>query len=286
MSIVLKIAVAVVPALIKLFIRDRKSKTEALKRFQKWVHDRKEYAKRSKKIRDDYQRQKDAINKIEVLGEPDRPSISKKRYEVPTIVDILVKVDTKGKYTTESKKARGLVVHFTAGRSLNGKQDAINTLKFLASQGYGCMVMDKNGIIYKAKNQALDDVAWHAGKSKWKGRENISTLCMGMEICCAGKLKGNTTNFGLELPLNLIRKIKQGFDNIESGNYHKFTDEQEYALTNFILWQLDTNPEFSVDWIVGHAELAPNSKNVPGGSFSVSMPRFRNLLRNPVDKTA
>ena len=218
--------------------------------------------------------------------EPDRPLnyseilTKEKSYEIPRIEVLPIKIQTGGAYKTSTKKARGLVVHYTAGRSLLGRSNAVSTLQFLADQGLGCMVMDKDGIIYRAENQDLDVVGFHAGNSLHKGETGISRFCMGMEICNAGKLDvTNKSWFGEVYEESQLRSSLKK-DNIFPGKYHKFTDAQESALINFLRWQLDVNPEFRLSWIVGHDEIAiPNGRKTdPGASLSMSMPELRALL--------
>lgn len=209
--------------------------------------------------------------------EPERPTI---KYEFPEIVDVDINIKTQGNYRTNSGQARGLVVHFTAGRFDKGKESALNTMRWLGKSGLGCLVMDTNGNIYKSKDQDLDQVAWHAGKSSWKGKSGISRYCIGMEICCAGKLDvDNKSWYGLQIPTNQARVVDKK-DNVQAGHYHKYTVAQEEALFNFCKWQMQVNPDFDVDWVVGHDEIAPRRKNDPGGSFSMTMPEFREQLKS------
>ncbi len=52
-------------------------------------------------------------------------------------------------------------------------------------------------------------------------------------------------------------------------------------MVNFCLWQLKVNPEFKVDWIMGHDEVAIplGRKSDPGGCLSVTMPEFREIIK-------
>jgi len=216
------------------------------------------------------------------LKEPVRPSESGKKplYEIPQIEVVDVDIKTHGQYLTESGQEKGLVVHYTAGRFDRGAQSAKNTLTHLASKGLGCLVMDSEGIIYKAKSQMLDEIAWHAGKSAWAGKTGVSRYCLGMEICNAGKLeKDGKSWFGLQIPNNAIREIPLKIANQAPGKYHKFTPAQEKSLINFILWRLDVNPDFDIDWLVGHDEISPGRKSDPGGSLSMTLIELRNHLR-------
>lgn len=204
------------------------------------------------------------------------------KYEMPKIVEIDVKMKTHGRYKTRSGQARGVIVHFTAGRFDKGKDSAIATLRYLASKGLGCLVMDTDGVIYKAKNQDWNEVAYHAGKSSWRGKSGISQYCFGMEICNAGKLENNLKSwFGQQISKKDARQVNDGA-NRKAGWYHKFTEAQEKSLMDFIMWQFETNPEFSIDWIVGHDEVAPKRKSDPGGSLSCTMPEFRQKVLDAI----
>lgn len=200
------------------------------------------------------------------MREPERASMAPMLdYTMPTIKRVIgVKYKTVGKYKTKTKNAKGLVVHYTvSGRS---EKNARGVVAYLAKKGLGCMVMDEDGIIYVPENFNLQtDVAYHAGKSSWKGLSGMSFYCMGMEICCWGK--GSK--------VGPFRKIAKKTDNRQAGTYQTMTAKQEEALTNFIKWQMDVNPEFSIDFLVGHDEIAPLRKSDPGGSLSVSMPSLR-----------
>lgn len=208
-------------------------------------------------------------------NEPERPSpsIEEKetellKYEMPTIVRVPgVKFKVRGQYKTKSKKAQGLVVHYTvSGRTEKSAKGVVN---YLAKEGLGCMVMDENGIIYVPENFDIErEYAYHAGTSSWLGKSGISAYCMGMEICCWGR----------DSKVGPFRESK-GEANIKKGKYQAYTEAQEKALINFIKWQMDVNPEFSVDWVVGHDEIAPTRKSDPGASLSMTMPEFRKQLR-------
>jgi len=140
------------------------------------------------------------IREMNTLDEPGRPNLkhvsgSKGKekhvsalYEVPQIVEVDVEVVTQGSYLTGTGRPRGLLVHSTAGRFAKGRENAIATLRDMASRGLGAMVMDIQGVIYVAKNQGFKLIAWHAGSSKWEGVTGLSRYCLGMEICCAGNV--------------------------------------------------------------------------------------------------
>lgn len=210
-----------------------------------------------------------------VVKEPERMG---KGFVKPDFVVVKgVKFKTHGQYRTNSGKAKGLVVHYTvSGRS---PDSAKGVLKYLASKGLGCMVMDEFGTIYIPEGFDVEkSVAWHAGSSSWYGATGISRYCMGMEICNWGMLNSSTKK--------RVAKLRRstGKHNIKAGEYEPYTTEQEEALTNFILWQADVNPEFDIDWVCGHDEIAPTRKADPGASLSMSMPEYRIYLKGRLNE--
>jgi len=194
--------------------------------------------------------------------------------EEPEFVEVSgVKFKDRGAYRTPSGKFKGLVVHYTV--SNRTAKSAVAVLRYLANHKYrmGCMVMDEDGKIYIPKGwDPLTEWGGHAGKSSWKGDSGLSDEYAGMEICCWGK--GSKVG-----PF----RSNEGEENIIKGKYQQFTDKQEKALTNFILWARQVNNEFQLDLVVGHDEARADiglkgDKSDPGASLSLTMPKYRQFL--------
>lgn len=217
--------------------------------------------------------------------EPERPTPSNGD-DVKIVYVRGVKARNRGRYKTPTKQPIGCVVHFTAGRFDEGEKSAIATLKWLVSEGLGCLVMDTDGVIYAAENYSLDYYNYHAGSSSWKGASGISAYEEGMEICNAGKLSSSGKAwFGQQIPDDQIREVGNEANRI-AGKYHKMTPAQEKSLKAFLMKRLREVPGYSVEWINGHDEIAPNRKNDPGGSLSVTMPELREGLKAQGGKVA
>lgn len=272
---------------IKRFIQNKEAKARALKNYYNFISS---IDKKSTKKVQNYKAAESALEKLQReireknLVEPDRPTErpaeEKAKYQIPSIIYVEIDVKTHGAYLTDSGRAKGLVIHSTAGRFDTGSENAINTLKDMAKRGLGCMVMDIYGAIYLAKSQSLNEIAWHAGKSMFFGYSGLSRYCMGMEICNAGVLDSEGKSwFGQNIVESERRLIGHNNANRKEGVYHKYTAAQEKSLVNFIYWQLDVNPEFSIDWVMGHDECAPDRKSDPGGSLSMTMPEFRDMFK-------
>jgi hypothetical protein len=180
-----------------------------------------------------------------------------------------IKYKEIGKYQTPSGMFEGLVVHYTvSGRA---RKNAIGVVSYMASKNIGCMVMDEDGIIYIPEDfDVLRDAAFHAGKSSWNGKEGLSRYFAGMEICCWGRSDRSSKIY--------TRHVNRKTENMAEGWYEPYTVAQERALENFVKWARSVNPEFKIENLVGHDEVAPGRKTDPGGSLSMSMSSFRGLF--------
>ena len=195
--------------------------------------------------------------------------VLKNSFKEPDFVKLAgVKFKPRGQSKTPSGMFSGLTVHYTVSgrKAINAR----SVLKYLADQNFGCMVMDEDGKIYIPENfNVLKDWNYHAGVSKWNGVESVSNIFAGMEICCWGK-------DSKEGPF----RTSQGQENIYPGIYQQYTEAQELALVNFILWAKANNPEFKLENVVGHDELRAaagktGAKTDPGASLSMTMPQLR-----------
>lgn len=212
-----------------------------------------------------------------VETKPTEPTQGLGKFTEPEFVTVKgVKFVDRGDYKTPSGKFSGLVVHYTvSGRT---ESSAKGVIGWLRDQGYGCMVMDENGKIYIPEGfDVFKSWGYHAGVSKWAGRSSVSDVFAGMEIC----------NWGLNSKVGPYREVKNSQGYVVSGKYQAYTEAQEKALTNFILWAKSKNPEFKLDNVVGHDELRreagkPGDKADPGGSLSMTMPKYREYLKKLV----
>lgn len=186
-----------------------------------------------------------------------------------------VKYKDRGNYKTQSGMFSGLVVHYTV--SGNAPTGVVN---WLSSQGYGCMVMDYDGVIYIPEDfDVLKSWGYHSGVSKWNGRSSVSDVFAGMEICC----------WGLNSKVGPFRTVttEQGY--VVAGTYQQYTEAQEKSLINFCLWAKKQNPEFSFDNVVSHDELRREAgrtgdKQDCGGSLSMPTFKLRELLKTEYEK--
>lgn len=181
----------------------------------------------------------------------------------------------RGKY--RKGYPEGAVVHFTAGSSAEGSYQ--HGLK----ENFCFFVIHEDGSIWQSF--PLDSWGYHAGESFHpKLGKGVSKYLVGIEVSCAGGLTKNKDGsfeswFGRKVPASSVRSFSKQTQNIKSGHYAIFTQEQEKSLVSLLQWLKSNNPEvFSYDLVLGHDEVSPSRKNDPGGALSMTMAEFRAFL--------
>lgn len=130
-----------------------------------------------------------------------------------------------------------LVLHYTElplQESLDILRDAARPHR--VSSHY---VLDLDGTIYRLVPESL--VAWHAGRSYWRGREALNATSIGVEI------------------VNL------------HGDRHDYPRRQIEALIGLCRGILARHPGILARNVVGHSDIAPKRKIDPGLRFPWSM---------------
>lgn len=150
---------------------------------------------------------------------------------------------------------RFLIIHFTSGASA---QSSVNFWRTPAAKGASAhIVIDRDGSIIQCR--PFNVTCGHAGKSKWKGFENLNSCSIGIELANAGddtKLAKRWT----KLPL-VKAKHKNGGPVQEWEAYPeaqvKACEEVAKALVK----------RYNLDDVVGHEDIAPSRKNDPGPAY-------------------
>ena len=122
-----------------------------------------------------------------------------------------------------------IVLHYT-------ERDLETSLRILRYGGVSAhYLIAVEGTVYKILND--DEVAWHAGVSRWRGRKLINPHSIGIEI------------------VNL------------NGNIHSYPLGQMTALIDLCHHIMNENPAVMASNIIGHSDIAPRRKLDPGAKF-------------------
>lgn len=215
---------------------------------------------------------------VEEVEEPERPNVSApgaKLLYYP-LADQSIKHKQAVRY--KDNYPQGVVIHFTAGQCEN-EQDMIGTLNWGKDMGYTFWGIGPTGKVYQTV--PLSHGGSHAGSSSYPGLgSSVSSKLLGIEIACAGKTDNiGKSWFGKIYPYTRLR-TKGAKDNCEAGTYVKYTEAQEQALINLLLWLKKNNPDvFSFDYVLGHDSVSPGRKSDPGWSLSMTIPEFQKKLK-------
>ncbi|MCC7005315.1 MAG: N-acetylmuramoyl-L-alanine amidase [Ottowia sp.] len=150
--------------------------------------------------------------------------------------------DTTHVSQSYNERVRFLVLHYTALDT----EASIRALTAPNNVSAHYLVSDKNPqLIYRLVSE--DKRAWHAGVSKWQGRENLNDSSIGIEIINLGYTNPNKQD---------LQKV----------TWYPFPDEQIDAvieLTKDIVTRYKIDPTC----VIGHADIATGRKKDPGPLF-------------------
>jgi len=155
-----------------------------------------------------------------------------------------------------------IVIHYTAGSSVESSISWLSDPKSMASAH---LVIGRDGSITQLV--PFDTIAWHAGKSAYRGRVGFNKYAIGIEIDNAGRLKKNgssyTAWFGKAYPEEEVVEAVHGNES-KPSYWHRYTEKQITIIRDICILLVDTYPITS---ILGHQEIAPGRKEDPGPAF-------------------
>jgi len=131
------------------------------------------------------------------------------------------------------KNIRFIIIHYTGMKS---EKNALNRLTNIQSEVSSHYFITKNGNITLLVPELY--IAWHAGKSKWKGQSLLNKNSIGIEITNPGH------RFG----------------------YKNFTNKQINSLVILIKYLLNKYKIIKKN-VLGHSDIAPDRKKDPGEKF-------------------
>jgi len=131
------------------------------------------------------------------------------------------------------KEIKFIIIHYTGMKS---EKNAIDRLTNIQSEVSSHYYINKNGNITLLVPELY--IAWHAGKSKWKGQSLLNKNSIGIEITNPGH------RFG----------------------YKNFTNKQINSTVTLIKY-LVNKYKISKKNTLGHSDIAPDRKKDPGEKF-------------------
>jgi len=175
---------------------------------------------------------------------------------------------------------RFLVLHYTAGRSLQTSVESLCTRK---PQGNASahIVLGRDGRIVQLA--PFNVVTWHAGVSQWEGLVGLNQHAIGIEMDNAGKLHREGERFvawfGKSYPADevLLAEHRHG-GGVQP--WHTFTEaqiERALELSELLVTHYD------LEDVLGHEDIARGRKTDPGPAFPLEAVRARAMGRGDED---
>ena len=147
-----------------------------------------------------------------------------------------IKFDFSPNYSKKTKPIRDIkfiIIHYTGMQS---EIESIKRLKNSKSKVSCHYLINRKGIIIQMVQDR--NIAWHAGKSKWKKFTNLNNVSIGIELVNKGHQFGyqNFSNIQIKSLIQLCKNLKKKY-HIKKENF------------------------------LGHSDIAPLRKRDPGEKF-------------------
>lgn len=166
-----------------------------------------------------------------------------------------------------------IIIHYTAGSSA---ASSVETLCNPQTKASAHLVVGRDGSVTQLV--PFDTVAWHAGRSAYKGRVGFNKYSIGIEIDNAGKLTKSGTRyaawFGRKYDAeDVVEAVHRNESTL--SYWHDYTEEQITTVNNICEKLIET---YQIDSILGHEEIAPRRKSDPGPAFPLDKLREHLLM--------
>lgn len=171
---------------------------------------------------------------------------------------------------------RYLVLHYTAGRSLESSVESLCTRKPRGNAS-AHVVLGRDGRIVQLA--PFDVVTWHAGISQWNGLSGLNQYAIGIEMDNAGLLHREGDRFvawfGKVYPDNevLLAEHRHGGGVQPWHTYSEAQIERALELSELLVAHYDLQD------VLGHEDIARGRKTDPGPAFPLQAVRSRALGR-------
>lgn len=168
-----------------------------------------------------------------------------------------------------------LVMHFTYGGTARSSAEWFRDPKNPGSSAH--VVVDRDGSFVQCV--PFDTVAWHAGKSRWKGIIGLNNHALGIELANWGYLQRSVggwqsyTGTKIAEPVMALHRNGNPHGETTPIGWEPYPDVQFRAAAALARTLIRV---YALTEIVGHDDIAPGRKWDPGPAFD--MARFRALV--------
>lgn len=164
-----------------------------------------------------------------------------------------------------------VVIHYTAGGPY---KSSVNWLVNPQAKASAHLVVGRQGEIIQLL--PFNQIAWHAGESKWNGRTGLNAFSIGIEMANFGLLQKRTAGYfsctGKKIDDESVVLATHKNQSVEQP-WEAYTAQQIETVEQLCLALIK---EYGIREIVGHDDIAPLRKTDPGPAFP--MDRFKNKI--------
>ena len=155
-----------------------------------------------------------------------------------------------------------LVMHYTAGSSA---QESISWLANPQAKASAHIVIARDGTI--TQMVPFNRVAWHAGKSTWKGIDGLNSWSIGIELDNPGKLARKNGQWvsafgGKYRDEDVLEAIHK--NETEKAGWFRYPAPQMEAARQLSRLLVQT---YGLKEVIGHEDISPGRKQDPGPAF-------------------
>lgn len=167
-----------------------------------------------------------------------------------------------------------LVMHYTAG---GGAEESIAWLCSPQSKASAHVVIARDGAITQLV--PFDRVAWHAGKSEWRGRSGLNACSIGIELDNAGRLERRGgrwqswtgRSYGDDEVVEACHRNES-----RTCGWHNFPEAQLASALDLSSALME---RYQFRDVLGHDDISPGRKADPGPAFPMESFRARLMGR-------
>jgi N-acetylmuramoyl-L-alanine amidase len=154
-----------------------------------------------------------------------------------------------------------IIIHFTGGATA---QSSAEWFQNPAAKASAHVIVDRDGSIIQCV--PFTRVAFHAGRSSWKGRVGANNFTIGIEIANWGILSSRAdgmyySSSGAAVHPNRVVLAEHKNENVRRA-WEAYTPEQVRAVGDLITALKASYP--TLVEVIGHEDVAPSRKTDPG----------------------
>ena len=132
------------------------------------------------------------------------------------------------KKTRRDKDIKFVIIHYTGMQS---EIESINRLKDPSSKVSCHYLINRKGVVMQMVKD--ENLAWHAGKSRWKNYKNLNNRSLGIELINKGHRFGyeNFSNNQIKRLVALCNKLKKQYNLNVFAKFHDNTNSKTLKTT-------------------------------------------------------